>query len=307
MKHRYILYLVSWLFFSVAGFFTACSDEEPLTPSGNDANGFAPAAGDHSAEAKLRNAFYGETGVYLLFNDTLRHVQSGIGANGQPQYVTELVDLSYNLTGDSYYTLRLKRYYDFEDMEAATNLFKSFIYTHLGPSIKPYSVLLLHTLEMDDGYGDGFQPINYLSNFYCLGIALGDVTNLTETDKMNLARSVLKEIVADAIEDLDYDDYKGAFAAVTEDDIYEFMGDLIPGWDRTQLEELYELGFMSYEEGWLGDDPYYDSPLAEWDDMFSLVMDTPWDELEAQWGKYEKIMQQLEIVRDAISATGYQF
>jgi hypothetical protein len=77
---------------------SACGSEDALTPSNADVNGFAPAASDNSATAQLRNAFYKETGSYLLFNDTLNATDT----QGNP----ELFDASYAMTGtgsvDSY-------------------------------------------------------------------------------------------------------------------------------------------------------------------------------------------------------------
>lgn len=36
-------------------------------------------------------------------------------------------------------------------------------------------------------------------------------------------------------------------------------------------------------------------------------MNTPWEEIEAQYGAYSLLMQRLELVRQAILATGYKF
>ncbi|MGN1229273.1 MAG: hypothetical protein ACI4T5_06405, partial [Prevotella sp.] len=68
----------------------SCSDNEDTTPSMADANVFAPAASDNSATAQLQRDFYKETGVYLLFTDTLTAVNGG-----KP----ELLDLGWTLSG----------------------------------------------------------------------------------------------------------------------------------------------------------------------------------------------------------------
>ncbi len=63
--------IYKYVFMAVVGVLalTACGGEDDLTPSNAEVNGFAPAAGDNSATARLRNEFYKETGAYLLFND----------------------------------------------------------------------------------------------------------------------------------------------------------------------------------------------------------------------------------------------
>lgn len=73
------------------------------------------------------------------------------------------------------------------------------------------------------------------------------------------------------------------------------------------MEALYELGFISYSEDWY-DEFYYDTPpFSDWNDFFELVMNTPWEEIEAQYGAYSLLMQRMELVRQAILATGYKF
>lgn len=286
--------------------FTACGDDEVLTPSGNDTNQFAPADDDHSPVAELRRSFYNETGIYLLFTDTLRHVQNGTDANGQLTYDNDVVDFNYSLNGENSYTLRYGFYGNLEEMQEAANLFKEAYYPHMGESMRPFSVLLFKSLENQEYLGGDFEPVNSVSNIYCMGISLGDIASQPSEVQDSIANEVLKAMVDDTIYDFNWDDYKGPFFEVTGDDGGQSLGELIPGWDRTQLEQLYELGFIDYYEDWTGD-MYYDSPVCSWDDMFDLVWATPWDELVAQWGQYTKIMQQLEIVRSAIQATGYIF
>lgn len=63
---RKLTYYVSALLFGAASLFAACSDEEALTPSGNDLNMFAVDENDHSPEAELRRQFFKDTGVYLF-------------------------------------------------------------------------------------------------------------------------------------------------------------------------------------------------------------------------------------------------
>ena len=87
-----ILYIIV-----LAGCFTACQQEDSLTPS-NISDLFAPNPEATDAESVLRREFFNTTGCYLLFNDTLRHEYKGEDTFGNPYYETELIGLEWNLT-----------------------------------------------------------------------------------------------------------------------------------------------------------------------------------------------------------------
>ena len=220
---RNILHLAGIFLLGAATLFTACGEEDALTPSGNELNSFLPDESDHSPVAELRRSFYEETGIYLLFSDTLRHVQTGTDEQGRPVYDTEMVDFNYNLNGDGGYNLRMEYYTTLEEMQAAARTF-----------IDEY---LPHTGEVYSG---------------------------------------------------------------------DYVDDWVEGWDRTQLEAIYELGFINYSESYRG--PYYYSfYYSDWSYFFDIVMEQSWEEIEAEWGQYSIVMQRMGIVRDAILATGYVF
>lgn len=220
---RNILHLAGIFLLGVATLFTACGEEDALTPSGNELNSFLPDESDHSPVAELRRSFYEETGIYLLFSDTLRHVQTGTDEPGRPVYDTEMVDFNYNLNGDGGYNLRMEYYTTLEEMQAAAQTFKD--------------EYLPHTGEVYSG---------------------------------------------------------------------DYVDDWVEGWDRTQLEAIYELGFINYSESGRG--PHYDSfYYSDWSYFFDIVMEQTWEEIEAEWGQYSIVMQRMGIVRDAILATGYVF
>lgn len=132
---RNILHLAGIFLLGVATLFTACGEEDALTPSGNELNSFLPDESDHSPVAELRRSFYEETGIYLLFSDTLRHVQTGTDEQGRPVYDTEMVDFNYNLNGDGGYNLRMEYYTTLEEMQAAARTFKDEYLPHMGESM----------------------------------------------------------------------------------------------------------------------------------------------------------------------------
>ena len=193
-------------------------------------------------------------------------------------------------------------------MKAAADIVKNNFFSHLSTDMLPYSVLLLDSIYADPGNYDDWEYVDYLSNSYCMAIAMGDVAGKTEEEGRSLMSVILKSIVDDAISDLDYDDYQGAFYDVIPGEVFvSYLGELIPGWDRTQMDALYELGLIDYYEDWYGE-VYYDEPNSyDWSNFFDLVMDNSWEDIEAQYGQYDIFMRRAGIVRDAILATGYKF
>lgn len=307
MKHL-THYYIGMLLAGMLGFLAACSsNEELLTPSGEDVNFFLPKEDDHSAEAALRRDFFDETGVYLFFNDTLRHDLNGTDINGAPVYATEVLNFRYSLTGYDNAAYAFGCYQTQEEKAAAAEMIKADFLPHLSQNLLPYSVLLVNGIR-ESSYGSTWKDLAYKSNIYCIAIDTKDVMHLGAGERREIAQAVLTKLVEKGIKDLNWDDYQGPFYdLIPEKVVNSFMGDLIPGWDRTQVEALYELGFISYYKDW-SDEFYYDTPSSyDWEDFFKVVMNTPWEEIEAQYGAYSLLMQRLELVRQAILATGYKF
>lgn len=307
MKHL-THYYIGMLLAGMLGFLAACSsNEELLTPSGEDVNFFLPKEDDHSAEAALRRDFFDETGVYLFFNDTLRHDLNGTDVNGAPVYATEVLNFRYSLTGYDNAAYAFGCYQTQEEKAAAAEMIKADFLPHLSQNLLPYSILLVNGIR-ESSYGSTWKDLAYKSNIYCIAIDTKDVMHLGAGERREIAQAVLTKLVEKGIKDLNWDDYQGPFYdLIPEKVVNSFMGDLIPGWDRTQVEALYELGFISYYKDW-SDEFYYDTPSSyDWEDFFKVVMNTPWEEIEAQYGAYSLLMQRLELVRQAILATGYKF
>lgn len=307
MKHL-THYYIGMLLAGMLGFLAACSsNEELLTPSGEDTNFFLPKEDDHSAEAALRRDFFDETGVYLFFNDTLRHDLNGTDVNGPLFYATEVLNFRYSLTGYNNAAYAFGYYQTQEEKAAAAEMIKADFLPHLSQNLLPYSILLVNGIR-ENSYGSTWEDLAYKSNIYCIAIDTKDVMHLGAGERREIAQAVLTKLVEKGIKDLNWDDYQGPFYdLIPEKVVNSFMGDLIPGWDRTQVEALYELGFISYYKDW-SDEFYYDTPSSyDWEDFFKVVMNTPWEEIEVQYGAYSLLMQRLELVRQAILATGYKF
>ena len=76
----------------------ACTKEDALEPTGANDDYFTVPATATDPESVMRREFYEETGVHLLFNDTLRHEQRGTFEDGNPRWYTETIDLGYSMT-----------------------------------------------------------------------------------------------------------------------------------------------------------------------------------------------------------------
>lgn len=127
--------------------FISCSNED-ISPSYADQNLFEPSSEDHSANAELQRNFYKETGSYLLFNDTLKKVQNGTDAYGNPIWKTELVDVEYPVIGDiPSYTYTYSYIKDLKRQTKVASLVKEKLATRLGKGV-PYSMLLVDSITM---------------------------------------------------------------------------------------------------------------------------------------------------------------
>ena len=125
---------------------TACGGEDDLTPSNAEVNGFAPAAGDNSATARLRNEFYKETGVFLLFNDTLCSTDT----KGNP----ELFDAPYAMigSGNDSYDYKYGYITDVAEQQKFADAMRKYLLNRLGKA-KPFSFLLVNDISYTNNYG----------------------------------------------------------------------------------------------------------------------------------------------------------
>lgn len=304
MKHTILSYTCLMLL-SMGCLLSSCNDESPLTPSGNDTNKMLPADDDHSAEAELRRTFFNETGIYLFFNDTIRTEQNGTDINGKPVYNYEIIDFDYNLTGSSNaYDVTCTYYETIEEMQLAAELIKEEMFSHFLPEQLPYSILPFKKMT-EMSWGVEVEK-STMSNTYCMGINTGDVLNMTLEEGKAKIKSVVKDLVEQNVNDLNYDDYQGPFYEVVAGMEFAYCVDVIPGWDGTQVEEVYKLGFLEFYPG--GYDPSWDMlPYSDWTSFFNWVMDYPEEDFMAQYGQYEKCVQRYNIVKEAVLATGYKF
>ena len=191
----------------------SCAESEDTTPSYADQNLFAPAADDHSETANIRNEFFKETGVYLLFNDTLQYVQNGTDAYGKPIYNTETVDMNYPFISDAPSSNIITYKYlkgETEKKKAADAIAKNLM-SRLGTNV-PYSVLAVDSIclwQMNDlGQLEPLTPNaffnkepypKYLNGVRCMVISLHHGNGWTNPAYFS---EIFKEMVNKKVSDL---------------------------------------------------------------------------------------------------------
>ena len=143
MKSLYIYVLMALSICSMV----SCSDDEDTSPSYADVNYFAPSDDDNSELANLQRDFYKETGCYLIFNDTLQHVQIGTDSYGKPIYKTENVNIDYNLASQgTQYDYVYSYIKGIEEQRKAAKFVKDEILPRLSGK-RPFAILIANDMQ----------------------------------------------------------------------------------------------------------------------------------------------------------------
>ena len=164
----------------------ACTKEDALEPTGANDDYFTVPATATDPESVMRREFYEETGVHLLFNDTLRHEQRGTFEDGNPRWYTETVDLGYSMTSfddaPALTYLQTK-----QEKEKAVEFVSKYILPHLGQAVRPYSFLMVNTIygRDPDTYRKGI--LKYYIGMRTMALSMEPILKLeTEEDYATL-------------------------------------------------------------------------------------------------------------------------
>lgn len=300
----------------VACLFTAlccsCSSDEDLTASGANDNYFKVAVDDMSEDAALRRQFYEKNGIYLLFNDTLRHEYVGKDVAGEDAYFNELVDFNYNLTDVGSSEFDFSYLSSMADKRAAVDFVEKYVLPHFGGGgLVPYSFFLADKL-MEYGYANSsawqktWNDRACISCFRCMGLALGKVPSMTEDEKRAYASEICIAILQSK---LTYTDERlDDFYAPADDLFYEYLEDVIPDWSDDDwdgdMSVAYEYGFLKIDGRWY---LWFPSMANDFAYYFDLVMTKSEDEVKATYGDYPLVMQRYYKLREVVEAIGYKF
>lgn len=290
--------------------FTACSEEEALTPSGSNDDFFSVPADATDPESVLRRNFYEETGIHLLFSELLRSTVVGVDDDGNDIVRNETIDFRWSLT--SYNDgLEYEGGYitDYDEQKKVVDLFNSEILPHIkGSSLSPYSVLLFSSLEGRESSWKPMADLYTLSCWRCLGINTGGWIEATSQDERDVyTASICKDIVSMRFSA--YSDVAKPWMDISEELERAYIVDVIgDDWDR-DITKIYELGYMEYDDDW--NDRLYRDRLPYSDDDFEAYFDAIFDrdetDFEAEFGQYPKIMEKYRLMKSLIESTGYKF
>ena len=290
----------------LAAAFSSCSDgKENLTPGPAYKNYFAVEDSDNSPEAQIRREFFNNSGVYLLFNDTLAVYTDEYG---RPK--TETVDFDWNLTDDLETGASWSFLTTVEDKRKASEIVQKYFLPYVsgkGCPFKPFSILLVTDLTKPDRYDDPVD-IAYLSCWRCFAINVTDWLEADASEMKTLTRELLYELVNGSFSTLDKN--LSDFYAISDDYYDERIYRQFPDWlDDQDPELVYDLGFLSYDkDSW--DEADYD---YFWDDQHDakeyLRCVIVGDEAEfiGKWADYPKIMQKYYIMKECVMNLGINF
>ncbi|MDE5988714.1 MAG: hypothetical protein K2H17_04900 [Duncaniella sp.] len=289
--------------------FSACSDEEVLTPSHAEDDLFSIPTDAVDPVSVLRREFHEETGIHLLFSEELNPTLIGKDSDGNNLYRENKIDFKWNYnTYNSYLEYETEQITDIDDMRKGAELFKKNVLPHIeGSTISPYSVLLLNSLKSRT---QSWNPWNEytLACWRCLGVSInGWVEAENEADEEDWTFGLCKSLVSARFNsssenarewtNLSYNSGSGG-------DVVDYVDD----WDR-DITKVYEIGFLTYYKDWK-DRLHYDN-LPYSDDDFSMFYDAVFErsqeDFEAEFGQYAKIMEKYNLMKSLIEQTGYKF
>ena len=156
---------------------------------------FVPAADDNSEEAELRRSFNAEHGSYLLFNDTLQHIALGRDVNGNMQYFTELIDITYEIgashTSNNKYSYTLIP--TIERKRQAIEYLESYILPHLTGKLRPFSWFLADKITRD--YIGSISSPYAVAGQRTIAVATSVIPKLSESQKGQYTRQIMNAII----------------------------------------------------------------------------------------------------------------
>lgn len=285
---------------------TACSgDEEVLNPSPAEVNPFFIDASSNDPEDCIRREFYEETGIHLLFSDT---ITKKFDENGK--FVGELMDFDWNFTSDGSGTYRYSYFESIDDKRAAAEMFKKHFVPYVnvdGGMFRPYSIILFAGIE--EYTKKKWKPVTYQDCWRSFGVSAGPWLELEDGDIKETSLNLLMALIKTKLDTYspELEDFF-AVCAVDDGEYPWYVSDLIEDWeDEQDVTLIYEAGFLRYFPDTYEDDPAYDelpSDNTDMNDYIRLVLFSDEDTVNETWGDYEKIMLKYGIMKKTIADLG---
>lgn len=272
---------------------SACRQEDDLQPSNQEVNYFVPADGEQSSEARLRSQFFKETGVYLMFNDTLSTKDGSV----------HKVDLGYSLTANSGYEYRMDYITEADSQRIAADFIKDSLLIHLGPGLRPYSLLLTNSIEYYNASATSprWTATDFVSTWNCMAISLGSVLQsdfyyVRTYFWRNLAYSLVDPIIK--ARDNDF------FA-----EFYAFSVDYVDQNKSTFGHDNVRNDSIARSYGFLADyyTRYYPSRIYDRNQYIQAAITYSEEDFLWMFGDCPLVMAKYECIRRLIESIGYIF
>lgn len=194
---------ILFVFIVVAGLFS-CSKEDWFENIQPEINFFAVPEDATGEEADLRRSFFDNTGIYLLYTDTLG-VRETQAISGEIKFNVQVLDFFWSMSPLLKYntdSLSLYYYQNLSQKKDALLFVQNEILTIVPEYFYPYSILLLDSLARYPAQSGSHGPgvgIEILSSMQCTALALGNLSELTQAEKETLKNNLSEQIIIDHI------------------------------------------------------------------------------------------------------------
>jgi len=284
----------------------SCS-EDKIEVSYKDATiPFVPASDDHSEEAEIRRTFFNNHGTYLLFSDTLQHIALGKDINGDVQYFTERLDISYEVgtTGSSYSNFSFSSIPSLERKKVAVEYLESYITPHFTGKVAPFSwfmadkITRVHTLTY--AVSNPYAAIGQRAT----AIASNLLPKLSDAQKVQYTRMVINEIIGQIA--YNHSDSFSDFFSVSRS---KYNGSFpSPETNAENTALLAEQGFICRGTNEWNNETNGAYPNRELDikAYARLVAAYSLDELRTKYADYPLVIQKCEIAYETLTSLGYR-
>lgn len=229
MKNKYLCILVAIMLY-------ACGASEDVTPSGLEQNMFSSSDFSSPEEMTIRQNFRDETGIYLIFNDSLcwREVQTPQGIYRR----CEMLNLNYELSAMLSDTFRYTLLDDIQVKQRMADFLKDEILPMLPKVMYPYSFFVVDEFYFSENRGwAGNLPFVLTAAWACYQatiVGTNDQFDLSATERYNYKRQLMRGILLRTYDLLDEKVYA---------DFYAFCESMY-GEYQSYEEAPMELGFL---------------------------------------------------------------
>lgn len=275
----------------------ACNKEDILSPSNVNDNPFIISPDAKDPESVLRRKFYENNGIHLLFNDTLRHEQTGRYADGTPYWHTEIVDIAYSITSysESPYTFGYIK--EQTTQKASVDLVEQYVLPHLGNGLRPYSFFLTTQISyVEEGE---VMYLDYYAGLRCFVVNVEEALQMDDAGKKSFSKNIFQDLIKTKINRLE-DSKLAAFYTFCS----QYYGKRYSNFDipnNPDLEIMYPLGFLDRGSS------YFVSRTTDKANYIDAILNMSEQEFKQQYARYPILLQKYNIMKELINNIGFIF